>query len=147
MDYRKNKMLFKNLKYLIVENNQEEDKKVLKEVYMAVLKALSDNRNSFYVPLGFEKASIEKTGGLMHVTLEKPTEAIKAQLLALQPGGKLTDEQNTQITTTLIDQIVKPAIANVPGNSNNYKISDVVQIIPSKEELQVVITFTIEKKQ
>ena len=141
MDYRKNKMLFKNLKYLIVENNQEEDDKV----YSAVVAAMAINRTSFKA-LGFNEAEIvDKANGLMHVTLKKPRKDIEAQLLALKPGEELTDKQNTQITTTLIDQIVTPAIANVPGNSNNYKIGEKIQIIPSKEELQVVISFNIVK--
>ena len=138
MDYRKNKMLFKNLKYLIVENNQEEDDKVLKEVYSAVLKAVSDNRTSFDT-LGFDEASIKKTGGLMHVTLEKPTAAIKAQLLA---GAKLSDEQIKNIDSKL-KQILGTAYVS---DSNDYKIgAGGIQIIPSKEELQVSISFTIEK--
>ena len=44
MDYRKNKMLFKNLKYLIVENNQEDEDKI---VYSAVVADMAINRTSF----------------------------------------------------------------------------------------------------
>ena len=131
MDYRKNKMLFKNLKYLIVENNQEEDDKVLKEVYMAVLKALNDNRTTFRTS-GFDEASIEKTGGLINVTLKDPKEAIKAQFSVDVDQIKLT-----------LEQILGTAKVS---DSNNYKIGGGgIRIIPSKEELQVVVTFTIEK--
>ena len=137
MDYRKNKMLFKNLKYLIVENNQEEDDKVLKEVYSAVLKALRVNMTSFDT-LGFNEASIEKTGGLINVTLKNPTEAIKAQFLAY---AKLSDEQIKAIDSKL-KQILRTA--NV-SDENNYKIDGEIQIIPSKEELQVFISFNIVK--
>lgn len=132
MDYRKNKMLFKNLKYLIVENNQEDEDKI---VYSAVVAAMAINRTSFE-PLGFNEAKIvHKANGLMHVTLKNPTEAIEAQFSV----------DVDQIKSTLIDQIVTPAMREASGGSNNYKIDEGIQIIPNKEELQVFISFNIVK--
>ena len=81
----------------------------------------------------------------MRVTLEKPREDIEAQLLALKPGEELTDKQNTQITTTLINQIVTPAIDRARREAaikQNYKI-DKTSVLPDKEKLEVVVTFNI----